>query len=80
MRSLQWYKRGAAYVFEVFVLLGLVVLGLFVRSCTKCEDSLTRKNNRPVEDFFCHDVSFCAWSGQNIATARAIFCSPEIKN
>ena len=37
------YKRGAAYFFEVFVLLGLVVLGLFVRSCTKCEDSLTRK-------------------------------------
>ena len=29
--------------FEVFVLLGLIVLGLFVRSCTKCEDSLTRK-------------------------------------
>ena len=29
--------------FEVFALLGLVVLGLLVRSCTKCEDSLTRK-------------------------------------
>ena len=37
------YSSPLFTFFEVFVLLGLIVLGLFIRSCTKCEDSLTRK-------------------------------------